>query len=346
MKFDRAIEFLEQGIAHKHFPSAVLAIGEKEDLFVCEARGFISQNSEVTASLNTIYDMASLTKILSTTMVTLKLIEKGILCLSDTIGCFFETPEDKKDITILNLMTHTSGMTAGFRLGNLIDSPNEALDAILNYPLQAMTGGQVIYSDFGYIILGKILEKICQMPLDKIADEYVFHPLEMHSTGYHPKGETAPTELDSSTGRYIDGFVHDNNARFLNGISGNAGVFSNIKDCIKFSSMLSRSGITDKGRFLSAATMKAATRNYTKGKSENRGLGFKLSGGEGNFMGDLCSPNVFGHTGFTGTSMVIDPDTGLYIVLLTNRVHPTRENTGIIRFRKTLHNIIMAEYTS
>ncbi len=346
MTFKRAIEFLEQGIKNKHFPSAVLAIGEKENLFVCEARGFIGQNSKVAASLNTIYDMASLSKIFSTTMVILRLVEKGILCLSDTIDYFFETPEDKKGITIQDLMTHTSGMSAGFRLSNSITSPKEALDAILNYPLQAKAGEQVIYSDFGYILLGKLLEKVCQMPLDKIADEYVFHPLEMYSTGYHPQGEIAPTEIDPSTGRYIEGAVHDNNARFLNGISGNAGVFSNVKDCIKFASMLSRSGTTDKGRFLSAATMKAATTNYTKGKSENRGLGFKLSGGEADFMGDLCSPNTFGHTGFTGTSLLIDPDTGLFIVLLTNRVHPSRENIGIVRFRKALHNIIMAEYTS
>jgi CubicO group peptidase (beta-lactamase class C family) len=192
----------------------------------------------------------------------------------------------------------------------------------------------------GYILLGKILEKISGLPLDQLADEYVFRPLGMKNTGYHPAGTCAPTELDPATGQCLQGIVHDENARFLKGISANAGVFSNIDDMITFVKMLALGG----NGYLSPATLAAALRNRTPdSKGEFRGLGFNLAGSPKSFLGDLVSPRAYGHTGFTGTSIAIDPATGLWVVLLTNRVCPTRANLKLTRIRHLVHNAAAAE---
>ena len=135
--------------------------------------------------------------------------------------------------------------------------------------------------------------------------------------------------------------VHDENARFLRGVSANAGVFSNIEDMIRFCTMLSKNG----DGFLSTALMKKATVNYTPGFDVHRGLGFHMAGTEYNYMGDLFPVCSFGHTGFTGTSVAVDPTTGFYVILLSNRVHPTRENLKLFPFRRRLHNALYAAFS-
>ena len=161
----------------------------------------------------------------------------------------------------------------------------------------------------------------------------------MASTGYLPTGDNiAATEISRRTGKLIQGVVHDENARFQGGVSGNAGVFSNVPDMIRFCEMLALGG---KG-YLAPATLQAAIRNRTPGFDTHRGLGFHLAGVDANFMGDLFPVDSFGHTGFTGTSFAIDPHTGFYVILLTNRVHPTRENLKLMRFRRAFHNALYA----
>jgi CubicO group peptidase (beta-lactamase class C family) len=162
----------------------------------------------------------------------------------------------------------------------------------------------------------------------------------MTHTGYHPTGDCAPTEQDPQTGKLLQGIVHDENARFLKGISANAGVFSDINDMITFAKMLSLNG----NGYLSPAMLETALRNRTpNSKGEYRGLGFNLAGSPKNFLGDLMSPLAYGHTGFTGTSLALDPATGLWMVLLTNRVCPTRNNLKLIRIRALAHNAAAAE---
>lgn len=139
--------------------------------------------------------------------------------------------------------------------------------------------------------------------------------------------------------------VHDENARFLGGVSGNAGVFSDLGDMVRFASMLACGGTYGGTPYLSPATLQTAGRNYTPGMNEHRGLGFHLPG-PGSFHGDLFPPGSIGHTGFTGTSLIVDPGSGLYVVLLSNRIHPTRENMKFIRVRRTVHNAAMAEFSA
>ena len=175
---------------------------------------------------------------------------------------------------------------------------------------------------------------------DVLCKEMTFDKLGMKDTGYCPemRENIAATEIDRETGVLWQGIVHDENARYLRGISGNAGVFSNLRDCEKFAMMLAQMG---KG-LISRPMMEKAIRNYTKGYDAHRGLGFHLAGVEECYFGDLFPDESFGHTGFTGTSMAVDPHTGIFVVILANRVHPTRENFKMFRVRRALHNLAYA----
>lgn len=343
--FEKTVQLMEQGLAEGVFPSAALAVGVRDKLLLSRCWGNTSLFAPAEPiTPDTLYDMASLSKLIGTTMAAFSLIESGSLCLANTVGEFFEAPEDKRYITIRHLMTHTSGISAHFLLEKYASGPADAARAILEHPLAYPTGSGTVYSCMGYILLGKILEKISGLPLNRLVEKTVFEPLGMRATTYSPAGSVACTERDPQTGKILQGVVHDENARFLHGISGNAGIFSTLNDMVKFASMLACGGKTETGVYLSTPMLQAATRNYTPGMEENRGLGFKLNGGGAPFMGDLLGPKAFGHTGFTGTSLAVDPETGLFVVLLTNRVHPTRENTKLIRFRNLVHNCIAAEW--
>jgi CubicO group peptidase (beta-lactamase class C family) len=336
--FAQVDKLIQQGLENGAYPAAALAIGIGSRVYRQEFYGSCSEH--------TLFDMASCTKILSPTMVAFRFIEDGLLRLYDTLEDFFpNVPEDKKGITILQLMTHTSGIPDHFFISDSTDDPADAAEVILNHPLEQAPGGDPIYTCMGYILLGKILEQVGGAPLDVLAEKYVFAPLGMTHTGYHPSGDIAPTELDPATGKLLCGVVHDENARFLKGISANAGVFSDLNDMIVFAKMLACNGRTEDGSFfLSPATMARAIINHTpNSRGEYRGLGFNLARSPRNFLGDLMSSRTFGHTGFTGTSFAVDPETGLWVVLLTNRVCPTRANTKMIRIRSLVHNAAAAE---
>ena len=245
---------------------------------------------------------------------------------------------------MLHFIKHTSGMPAHFYLSEESDCTGNANRAIRAHPLEHAPGALPVYSCMGYILLGRILEQIGGQSIDRLAQEYVFEPLGLTHTTYRPAGDVAPTERDPATGELLRGAVHDENARFLGGLSGNAGIFSDLCDMTRFVQMLALGGkLPDGTQFLSPATLRAALVNRTPGAGhEFRGLGFNLAGSPSNFLGDLMSPRAYGHTGFTGTSIAVDPDTGLFVVLLTNRVCPTRENGKLIRMRSLIHNAAAA----
>lgn len=334
---------LEDGLHEGCYCGAVAACGCGDTVFAISHAGKISENGpEVNAE--TRFDMASLSKIIGPTMITLRAIEDGDLTLYDKLERFFpDCPEDKKAITIRHLLTHTAGFTPAFWLSEVAESPEDALRALLERPLDTPIGAEVHYSCMGYITLGKVLEKVYGKPLDVIARERVFEPLGMDNTCYCPenKENIAATEVDKETGIAWQGIVHDENARFLRGVSANAGVFSNIHDMIRLAQMLSTGG---KG-FLSRGMIKKAIACQEQSADARRGLGFHLAGTPENYMGDLFPAESFGHTGFTGTSLAIDPHTGFFVILLANRVHPTRENTRLFRFRRRMHNMLYAAYT-
>jgi len=330
---------LESGISEGAFPSAAAAFGIKDAILAVACAGNTRLDGGTPVNSGTRYDMASLTKILAPTMIALRDIEDGLLTLDDEVGRFFDAPDDKRGITVRMLMSHTGGFTPAFDLSDEAASPDDAVRAILDHPLDGTPGDMPRYSCMGYILFARMLEKLHGRPLDTLAKETVFSPLGMKSTGYLPEGgNIAATERDKRTGDIICGVVHDENARFLGGVSGNAGVFSSLDDMVIFTRMLACGG---KG-FISPATLNMAIRNRTPGFDVHRGLGFHLGGTTQNYLGDLFPPESFGHTGFTGTSIAVCPHTGIWAVLLTNRVHPTRESTGLFRFRRRFHNVIYA----
>lgn len=334
---------LAQGLREGCYPGAVAACGDRESVFALSYMGKISENGpEVNA--DTRYDMASLSKIIGPTMLALRAIEDGDLTLWDRLDRFFQDcPEDKAAITVRHLMTHTAGFAPAFWLSEEAASPEDALRALLAHPLATPIGAEIHYSCMGYITLGKILETVYAKPLDALARERVFEPLNMNGTCYCPADKTniAATEVDAKTGLAWQGVVHDENARFLRGVSANAGIFSNIHDMIKLAQMLARGG----DGFLSRGMLQKAVACQAADETARRGLGFHLAGTPENFMGDLFPEDSFGHTGFTGTSLAIDPHTGFFVILLSNRVHPTRESSALFRFRRRVHNVLYTCYT-
>lgn len=335
--FAKTAALVALGLEQGAYPSACLSVGVGSRVLCRRVFG--------DATPHTLYDMASVSKILGATMIALRWLEEGKLRLYDRVGAFLDAPADKADITVLQLMTHTSGIPDHFLLQEECAAPEEAVQAILRHPLAQAPGGAPIYSCMGYILLGKLLEIIGGEPLDKLARAWVFEPLGMTRTTYHPTGDVAPTEWDPETQALLRGVVHDENARFLGGISANAGIFSDLTDMTRFAQMLACGGrLPDGTAYLSPATLRAALVNRTPGPNrEFRGLGFNLAGSPANFLGDLMSPRAYGHTGFTGTSFAVDPETGLFVVLLTNRVCPTRDNLRLIRLRSLIHNAAAAE---
>ena len=343
--FERSVNLVRDGVRRNVFPSAALAVGVGDKILVRSSWGCVGKDgAPVPATEETLYDLASLSKVVGTSMVAYRMLESGRLRLTDRLGDFFAVPADRSGITVQHLMTHTGGISPFFLLSREASGPDDAAAAILRHPLAAEPGAQVIYSCMGYILLGKILEKIGDAPLNRLARELVFRPLGMLRTDYLPAtGQTfAATEYDPVAGECLYGVVHDENARFLGGVSGNAGVCGTLDDISRFASMLACDG----AGYLTRRMLALAIKNYTAGMVQNRGLGFQLQGRGAGFLGSRFGARSFGHTGFTGTSLAVDPDSGLFAVLLTNRVHPSRENVEILRFRGELHDCIAEEYAS
>ena len=344
--FESCTSLIRNAVANGQIPSAALAVGVKDQIYVKETFGTVSILPDA-ASVNetTLYDMASVSKMLSTTMIALRLIEHGVLDLADMLPRYFgdRVPDDKKGITVFQLLTHTSGIPAHFFLEEVLPAGADPTDAILQYPLAYQPGTQVVYSCMGFILLGKLMETAAGSSLDQLAQDEVFGPLGMTSTGYHPLNQlidsfnTAYTEKNHLTGDWLCGQVHDENAYFLNGIAGNAGIFSNLNDCIRFAQMLAGHGTLEGNVWLPRCIFDTAIQNYTPGMDENRGLGFHLACGHFSYSGQFFDQNGFGHNGFTGPHIFVSPTTGLYVILLTNRVHPTRANSSHLRLRRLLH---------
>lgn len=359
--FGKTCQLVKEGVEKRFYPSAVCAMGDKNGLIRKEAFGYARWFSDenpcfdiipekpydkaVPCDTGLMFDMASCSKVLGTTMLALKAIENGEITLKDSIWRFIgDAPEDKRNIEIFDLMTHRGGFLPWFDIEGVGFAPEDAAKAIFSVPLAYETGKEVRYSCMGYILLGKILELVYGEPLDVAAEKHVFAPVGMKNTMYTPlkkgyKGEIAPTEYDKKTGKYKLGIVHDENACFLNGISGNAGVFSTVDDIAALCTSL---GNYD---FLTKRTMDQTRFNYTANiPGEDRGLGFELKGDRFCSCGDLFSHGSIGHTGFTGTFLFMDKETSFYFILLTNRVHFTRENNLMLRHRRKTCNCAITEY--
>lgn len=355
--FQKSIDLVQSAVDAGRIAGAALAIGDRDQLFAEETFGYTSfadlTGAATAVDCHTLYDMASVSKVMATTMVTLRFIADGLMDLADTLPVYFGemVPKDKAPITLFQLMTHTSGFPAHILMEEYIKPGDDIADFLLHAPLAYAPGTQVVYSCMGFILLAKALERIGGQPLDLLARRLVFEPLGMTHTGYHrldmpiDTANTAFTERDHKTGQWLAGRVHDENARFQNGVSGNAGVFSDIRDCVRFARMLAGHGTLDGVELIPRRIFDQAIRNHTPGMEENRGLGFHLANGHFSYSGLFFDQKAFGHTGFTGPHMLVSPDTGLYVVLLNNRVHPERErDSGNLRLRRLVNTQVAIEY--
>lgn len=284
-------------------PAAALAVGKGDEVWASACIGEYPTPGGTPVDEHTRWDMASMSKIMGTTIVALQAIEKGDLQLEQTISCFYPyAPADKRDITIHMLMTHTAGFTPSFRLDLELTDPKDTVACILRHPLQEKPGVRPIYSCMGFIVLAHILEMIYGQPLKDLVQQRVFEPLHMTETCYCPSPDIpcCATEVDPATGLPWIGVVHDENARFQHGNSGNAGVFSSLHDCILYAQCLARRGAPVLGREI----MDRAVVNLTPGWGTCRGLGFQVTGNPDCVLGAQL-PFCFGHSGFTGTSVLV-----------------------------------------
>lgn len=301
-------------------------------------------------SLDTIYDIASMSKVVSTTSCALRLVENGDIRLFDPVKKYI--PEYKhENVRIYDLMTHTSGMKSYLPNANTLKSAEEVWNKIIELDLDYEKGSKILYSCINYIILGKIIERVSGMSLAEFAKKEIFEPLEMKDTCYNPSDikRCAPTEVrkDEVFDGVLRGRVHDETAYALNGISGNAGVFSTIEDISHFIEMILNDGVYKGKRIFSKATIDLIFTPQVKETSgvymieELRSIGWIVRGSVSS-AGELTSDETILHTGFTGTNIWIDRKNQVGFCMLTNRVHPTRDINPTISLRPKLANYIIA----
>ena len=306
----RADQAVRQGLRDGAYTAACLLAGQGDKVLMRRAYGRLGMDEDSPyATEQTLFDLDSLTKPLVIGMLALRAMEAGKLCLNDRLGTFINAPRDKADITIAQMLSHTAGFAPGLHLWHEADSADETAQVILAQPLASPPGEKVHSGCAGYILLGQLLECLYGMELSELALQEVFWPLHMQKTAFNPSfGSAAATEMQDD-GRCLQGVVHDENARFLGGVSGNAGVFSTMDDLALWMQMLAANGaLPDGSRYLCPATIRLMMRPHAPG----RALGFALPGAAGGFTGDLFPPSTIGHTGFTGCSVALDPETGIY----------------------------------
>ncbi len=324
----------------KAYPGYICCIYDNKLNKVYKIKGGYTsyESNKVQMEFDTFFDLASLTKVVGTTMLTCRYIDKGILNLGDKIGDFFDSIY-YKDVTIEQLLIHTSGFDSHIMLEREVNDCNNIVNYLLNQKPDYKSGECVHYSCLGFIILGKILEKIGNKGLDELFAIDVFSPLKMYNTMFNPDKDYifASTEKLLNGEFALSGIVHDENARFMQGVAGNAGLFSTGDDLIKFIKMLLKRNET----FLSLEMYNKISQCMTK-TCNKRALGFDLNDDNTAYFGKKASMSSYGHTGFTGTSIVIDPKKERGVVLLTNRVHPSRKNNLLIKKRAQFHDLVFS----
>ncbi len=349
-----AFDVLEAAVKDKAFPGATLAVGYKGKVSV-HAFGKLSYDAKSpSVNVDTMYDIASLTKVVGTTTITEKLFEGDFpvpLDLDAKVERYLpewisssSQPEWRHRVTVRHLLTHTSGLPAFKEYWRTSKGKQDTLTRIFAEPLEYEPGTKMIYSDLGIILLAEIIHRLTGKNLDELTREDIFSSLGMDHTMYLPPKKIwptiAPTEVDNNLRhRLIQGEVHDENAFAIGGVSGHAGLFSTAPDLAAFCQMLLNGGMYAHQRIVRRATIAQFTVPQEL-SNRTRTLGWVVPS-EGGFSGHFFGPHSFGHTGFTGTSIYIDPDRQLFVILLTNRVHPTRENMKIARVRVALHDAVM-----
>jgi CubicO group peptidase (beta-lactamase class C family) len=325
---------VEEEIEKGNIPGAVVLVGQKDKVLYWKAFGHeVKEPFEEKMTKNTIFDMASLTKPVATATSILILVDKGKIELDDYAGKYLPAfaCNGKEEVRINHLLTHTSGLPAYTNADSLKNAfgtpcPDNVIDKICSMKVMSKPGENFRYSCLGYIVLAKIVEAVSGENIDKFAKENVFKPLKMKHTTYNPP---ASWEKDIAATQIVDGHllrgtVHDPLARLMAGVSGNAGLFSTTKDLSIYCQMLLNSGTWKGARVLSPELIGMLTTVQSHGRT----YGFDVNSSYSWVKGSHASENAFCHTGYTGTSLVCDPENKVYVIILTNRAHPHDEGTS------------------
>ncbi|WP_288739904.1 serine hydrolase domain-containing protein [uncultured Rheinheimera sp.] len=363
--YDRIAPLVEKAISDKQLPGAVVLVGRGEQILYHKAFGFKTYSpAAAVTTTDTVFDLASLTKPLVTTTLIMQLVEQGELRLTDPVGKYLKQLNDAqvKNITIVQLLTHSSGLADGFDRREFWQGKADLEQQLAKLKLKTRPDQQFVYSDIGFILLGLVVEQITNQPLDLVAQQRIFLPLQMKDSRYLPLDKPlqdaaylqriAPTEnlqgdtdyqklLPNYAQTYLHAVVHDPTALRLNGVAGHAGVFGTANDLALFAQMLLNGGEHKGQSVLSPLAVQRVLTPVVIG-NQSRALGWDMQTDYSAPKGDLLPAGSFGHTGFAGTSLWIDPASRTYIILLSNRVHPNR-NTSITDLRAKLANIVAAE---
>ncbi|MFN2399464.1 MAG: serine hydrolase domain-containing protein [Gemmatimonadaceae bacterium] len=324
----RAIDrVVTRGISAGGFPGAAVVVGRKGAAVWQKGFGRIDwrTSSSRVSPTETFYDLASLTKVIATTTAVMILFDEGRISLDAPVQTYLPAfvGNSKDLVTVRHLLTHRSGLPASRDLWRITRTPEEARRVVVETPLQCSPGACFVYSDLGAIVLAMIVESVSGTTLDVFVNERVFHPLGMTNTFFRPadalRERAAPTEVTPPRGYPLRGEVHDENAYALGGVAGHAGLFSTAADLSIFAQMLLNGGEYNGVRVVSDSAIQI----FSARTAGNRALGWASADGSGG-SGQYFTDNAYGHTGFTGTSMWLDPDREMFVVLLTNRVHAAR----------------------
>lgn len=323
---DPLTRMLDSAIGAGATPGAVLAVSSHGARYLYGA-GKLALGDPARPDGHTIYDLASLTKVVATTTLAMFAVQEGRLDLDAPVQRYLPAfrGRGKERVTIRHLLTHTSGLPTDRPLWRQSPNADSALRLVNATRLDTMPGARTVYSDLGAIVLGEVLEHVYGSRLDRLAAQRIFRPLGMGSTGFRPsprlRARIAATEYDSAwRKRMVRGEVHDEKAAWLGGVAGHAGLFGSAVDLLTF------------GEWMLAGRAATVRREFTRRQNvvpgSSRALGWDTPA-PGSSAGHWLDSTSFGHTGFTGTSLWIDPTRELVIVLLANRVHPTRNNPNI-----------------
>jgi len=353
MAFSRVDRIMRQGVAHGVFPGAVLLVAVKGEILFHEPYGVADLSDERPVNPDTVFDLASLTKPLATTLAVMKLVESGKLNLDQTVGSVLAGFEnmDKSGITVRHLLDHTSGLP-DYRpyYIELSRLPPEQRRTVLTELLAGEApvhpaGEKTLYSDLGFMVLARMVETVGGDRLDRLVYRDIYDPLGLDNLFFvdlnapRTKKGFAATERCPWRKKLLCGEVHDDNAWAMGGIDGHAGLFGTAPDLHRLLWVLQSACNGSAARRLFPENLVKLFLMRAPGRE--RALGFDTPVATGSGSGRHFSVNSVGHLGFTGTSFWTDLDRGISVILLTNRVHPSRENTGIRDFRPRLHNAVM-----
>jgi len=339
---------INNAIDDKVFPGCVFLISHHGEIIIHKGFGHFEYNEDTKrVTKKTIYDLASLTKVLATVQAIMILKDRGEIDIDKKVSYYLSKFKGKHKslVKIRNLLSHSSGLPSWKPLFGVSYDKESLLDNIYKISLEYIPNERCDYSDLGFILLGEIIEKITTLRLDKFCKKYIFEPLNMNYTYFCPPKEIwkdiPPTEYCKWRRKVIQGEVHDENAYIMNGVSGHAGLFSNAYDIEKFCKMILNLGSYNKIQLIHPKTILEFTEKRKNIKDCKWALGWRVYMGKDDIIGSFFSNSSFGHLGFTGTSIWIDPEKEFFTILLSNRIYPSRENKKILEFRPIIHNEIL-----